>query len=186
MFTGLRKPKGIPPIFKSQKDREEEGIDSKPKTGKGSGKGGARPNTGGAREGAGTKPKEFDSDQFEKLCGLQCTQDEICSILRLDNETLKRKVENCYSGDYPDVYRQFSSNGKCSLRRNQFILSKTNASIAIWLGKNWLGQKDSSQENAVTPEMAAQFVAYMDALKQAQICHETDLNTSPISDNNNL
>lgn len=32
--------------------------------------------------------------------------------------------------------------GKISLRRSQFQLAEKNASMAIWLGKQYLGQKD--------------------------------------------
>lgn len=32
--------------------------------------------------------------------------------------------------------------GKISLRRAQFKLAKKSANMAIWLGKQWLGQQD--------------------------------------------
>ena len=40
------------------------------------------------------------------------------------------------------AYKRFSDGGKASLRRNQLHLSKTNAAMAIWLGKQKLDQKD--------------------------------------------
>lgn len=43
----------------------------------------------------------------------------------------------------------FSADGKISLRRTQFRMAETNVSMAIWLGKQILGQKDQ-QEVAVS------------------------------------
>ena len=43
---------------------------------------------------------------------------------------------------FSDVYKRFSSDGKKSLRRYQFELAEKNPTMAIWLGKNLLGQKD--------------------------------------------
>ena len=44
--------------------------------------------------------------------------------------------------EYNELYAQYAARGKSSLRRYQFNLAKTNATMAIWLGKQWLGQKD--------------------------------------------
>ena len=35
--------------------------------------------------------------------------------------------------------------GKASLRRTQFRMAETSAAMAIWLGKQYLGQKDKSE-----------------------------------------
>ena len=91
---------------------------------------------------AGRPEKPIDWTQFEQLCALQCTQSEICSFLKIHVETLLFRVRKHYSEDYPEVFKKYSESGKCSLRRNQFVLSKKNAGMAIWLGKIWLGQKD--------------------------------------------
>jgi len=91
--------------------------------------------------------KEIDWSLFEKLCELQCTQPEIASYLGISDDTLRSRAKKQYElEDYSDVYKKFSESGKCSLRRNQFVLSKKNAAMAIWLGKQWLGQKDQSKE----------------------------------------
>ena len=90
--------------------------------------------------------KNIDWELFQKLCEIQCTQSEIASMLKVDRDTLRdRAVEN-YGEDYSAVYKKFSESGMCSLRRNQFVLSKKNAAMAIWLGKLWLGQRDPSDE----------------------------------------
>lgn len=90
---------------------------------------------------------EINWEMFEQLCALQCTQSEIASVLKISDETLRTRAKAKYEMDnYLDIYKKFSEHGKTSLRRNQFAQSKKSASMAIWLGKQWLGQKDLSKE----------------------------------------
>lgn len=94
----------------------------------------------------GRPEKPINWDQFEQLCALQCSTSEIASFLYVCEDTLYNRVRDEYDAPYTEIYKKFAEAGKCSLRRNQFALSKTNASMAIWLGKQWLGQKDISKE----------------------------------------
>ena len=91
----------------------------------------------------GPPKKEVNWEQFEQLCALQCTQSEMASFLKVHRQTLSEKVLENYGEEYSTIYKRFSEVGLCSLRRNQFVLSKKNAAMAIWLGKQWLGQKDN-------------------------------------------
>ena len=89
------------------------------------------------------RPKtEINWMHFEDLCGLQCTIEEIVGFFRVSKCTIQRHVKEKYGETFDTVYERFSSTGKCSLRRNQFALSKKNAAMAIHLGKTYLGQKD--------------------------------------------
>lgn len=92
--------------------------------------------------------KKVDWKLFEQLCSILCTQEEIASMLHLEPDTLRKKVKEYYKLDYSAVYKIFSSKGKCSLRRYQFMQSKTKPNMAIWLGKQWLDQKDEPRELA--------------------------------------
>ena len=94
----------------------------------------------------GRPEKPIDWTQFEQLCALHCTQEEIGRMFNLAPVTISIKVRDHYGEDYLIVYNRFLEQGKCSLRRNQFVLSKKNASMAIWLGKIWLGQRDPNTE----------------------------------------
>ncbi len=86
--------------------------------------------------------KEIDKDQFEKLCGLQCTQAEICSFFDVTDKTLTGWCKRTYKLSFSDVYEQKREYGKISLRRAQWRLAEKNAAMAIFLGKNYLGQSD--------------------------------------------
>ena len=87
--------------------------------------------------------KEIDATDFEKLCGLQCTQEEICGWFGVTDKTLESWVKREYGRSYSEVYAEKRGLGKISLRRYQFRLAEKSAAMAIFLGKNYLGQKDS-------------------------------------------
>lgn len=87
---------------------------------------------------AGGRPKfKIDYELVEKLSKIQCTQQEIASFLGCSTDTLQRDKEFC------DIYKKGLENGKMSLRRIQFRLAENNVAMAIWLGKQYLGQRDN-------------------------------------------
>ena len=86
---------------------------------------------------AGRPKKEIDYISVEKLANIQCTQEEIASFLELSVRTLQRDEEFCR------IYKKAQDNGKMSLRRMQFKLADKNPTMAIWLGKQYLKQKDN-------------------------------------------
>ena len=91
----------------------------------------------------GRPRKEIDQEQFEKLCGLQCTENEICAWFDVSDRTLERWCEATYNQRFVDVFAIKREKGKISLRRAQFKLAEKSAAMAIFLGKNYLGQRDS-------------------------------------------
>ena len=91
---------------------------------------------------SGRPRKEIDKKQFEEMCKVQCTENEICSILGIGVDKLLSWCLETYNDTFSNVYKKYSENGKMSLRRAQMRLAQTNASMAIWLGKNMLGQSD--------------------------------------------
>lgn len=109
----------------------------------------------------GRPKKGIDWENFEKLCAMKCTGDEIASFLRINKDTLYIKVEEHYKKPFPVVYKVFSEIGHCSLRRNQWALSKKNATMAIWLGKQHLGQRDPDRESdRVTTDLMEEFAQF--------------------------
>ena len=86
--------------------------------------------------------KKIDFEQFEELCKIQCTEAEICNVLKVTDKTLNRILKEEYGDGFSETYKKFADFGKSSLRRTQFDLAKKNAAMAIWLGKQYLGQKD--------------------------------------------
>jgi len=94
----------------------------------------------------GRPPKDFDQKTFEGLCHVWCTFEEMENILRARRETISSWCERTYGETFAEVYKTFSDGGKASLRRNQLQLSKKNAAMCIWLGKQKLGQRENPYE----------------------------------------
>ncbi len=94
----------------------------------------------------GRPRKEIAQVEFEKLCGLQCTKEEICGFFDVTDKTLENWCKRTYKKGFSEVFREKRGAGKISLRRMQFQLAKKSAAMAIFLGKNYLGQTDRVQE----------------------------------------
>ena len=90
----------------------------------------------------GRPNKEIDQAQFENLCALQCTEAEICSWFNTTDKTLTAWCKRTYKKSFSEIYAEKRGKGKISLRRAQFRMAETNPTMAIWLGKQYLDQKD--------------------------------------------
>lgn len=86
--------------------------------------------------------KEISQKEFENLCFMQCTEEEICGFFGVTDKTLCRWCKRTYGLNFSEVYKQKRQGGRISLRRSQFRLAERNAAMAIFLGKQYLGQKD--------------------------------------------
>src|SRR5699024_4458466 len=67
--------------------------------------------------------KEIDKKQFENLCGLQCTKEEICGWFDVTDKTLENWCKRTYKAGFSEVFRQKRGLGKISLRRHQWRLA---------------------------------------------------------------
>jgi len=84
----------------------------------------------------------IDMDAVRKLASIQCTQEEIAAFLGCSVDTLQRSEEFC------GVYKKAIETGKSSLRRLQWkAAEKGNTSMLIWLGKQYLAQRDQVEGN---------------------------------------
>ena len=80
----------------------------------------------------------IDWELVQKLAHIQCTQAEIATAVGVSVDTLHRHPE------FAEVHKRGAEGGRKSIRRMQFE-SATKGSIAmqIWLGKQYLGQRDN-------------------------------------------
>jgi hypothetical protein len=109
----------------------------------------------------GRPRKQIDRSQFEKLCMMFATRDEICSWFDTTSKTLDRWCKDEYGEPFSTVYKQKREGGKISLRRQQLQLASKSAAMAIFLGKQYLGQTDQGERNSVEEQ------AKPDALSEA-------------------
>lgn len=86
---------------------------------------------------------EIDQKQFEKLCKLQCTQTEIASYFGCSVDTIDRWCKREYELSFAEVFREKREAGHVSLRRLQWQHAEKNAGMAMFLGKQYLGQRDN-------------------------------------------
>lgn len=91
----------------------------------------------------GGRPRiKIDEEDFKKLCELQCTLAEIASFFNCSGDTIERWCKRELKVGFAEAFKNYSAGGKISLRRWQFRMAETNCTMAIWLGKQWLGQTD--------------------------------------------
>jgi hypothetical protein len=92
--------------------------------------------------------KNIERKDFESLLAIQCTLEEVTAFFdhKLDGcsaDTIERWCKRTYNESFADIAAKKRNLGKISLRRAQFELAKKNGAVAIFLGKNYLGQKDN-------------------------------------------
>ncbi len=86
--------------------------------------------------------KKIDPEQVLKLAAINCSYDEMGSVLGCSPDTLERR--------FAGVIKKGRDNGKMSLKRKQYEIAMSgNVTMLIWLGKIMLGQVEK-QEVAVT------------------------------------
>ena len=94
------------------------------------------------------EPTEAALDQIRALGSIQATNDEAASVLRVSTGTFEAFMRH-----HPQAREAFDGGkqeGRASLRRQQFAMAEKNAAMAIWLGKQYLGQSDKSEVHTTT------------------------------------
>lgn len=83
---------------------------------------------------------EIDLAELEKLCALQCTDEEIAAWFNVSVRTIERRRKE---KTFCELMERGKARGRVSVRRQQMkLLEQGNATMGIWLGKNVLGQTD--------------------------------------------
>ena len=111
---------------------------------------------------------EIKKEQFESLCNLQCTLDEIAGFFKCSSDTIERWCKRTYNESFAEAYKKHSQNGRISLRREQWKLAqKGNASMLIWLGKQYLGQSEKIDAN-VKDVHKKEMAEFMEVIKSGK------------------
>lgn len=83
----------------------------------------------------GRPRKQLDTDLIEKLASIFCTNEEIASVVECHPDTL--------ADNFSEYIKKGREKGKMSLRRRQYEKAMSgHSTMLIWLGKQYLGQKD--------------------------------------------
>jgi len=88
---------------------------------------------------------EIDMAELEKLCQLQCTDEEIAAWFNVSTRTIERRR---LEPEFAEVMARGKAKGRISVRRLQMkLLEEGNATMGVWLGKQLLGQADEVAHN---------------------------------------
>src|SRR5262245_16811599 len=97
-------------------------------------------NLGGKRCGSGRKAVKINLEELERLCLIQCTDQELASFFDVDVRTIERRKKK---PAFAAALERGRAKGRVSIRRMLFALAaKGNVAAAIFLAKNLLGYKD--------------------------------------------
>lgn len=118
----------------------------------------------------GRPPIEYDAKAFADLVGLGCDQKDICWFFRDETgrcaniDTLSRWCKRTFGQNFQEFYAENGGAAmRIRLRRNQLKLSEKSAAMAIFLGKNYLGQTDRQE---IVHGNAGQLADLIDGLKE--------------------
>lgn len=113
------------------------------------------------------RPKiEFTEKQWasiEYMAIIHCTGEEMAGVMGVDYDTLCSRVKERYNVDsFSDWYKNASAKGNMSLRRCQWKSAENgNVTMQIFLGKQWLGQKEQIDTNVSGNGMLDGILEYM-------------------------
>jgi hypothetical protein len=86
-----------------------------------------------------------DLKQIDALASIQCTLPEMAAVLGCSKRTLLRRFKKQIAAG--------RKKGRASVRRAQWkLLQAGNATMAIWLGKQLLGQRDYREPPEKPPD----------------------------------
>lgn len=96
----------------------------------------------------GGRPPKLHADEatlavLEGLGQIQCTTKEASCVLKVAETTFLRFLADHEKAR--EAFEMGKGQGLHSLRRTQFKLAEKNAAMAIFLGKNYLGQTDKQE-----------------------------------------
>jgi hypothetical protein len=117
---------------------------------------------GGARSGSGRKRIKIDLAELEKLCSLQCTDEEVASFFGVSPRTIERRKKQ---PAFAEAMARGKARGRLSLRRSLWGLAvKGNPAANIFLSKNLLGYKDVLSNEHSGPDGGPIQVSVLEAL----------------------
>lgn len=112
-------------------------------------------------------PKEWDSVKYMAM--IHCTGEEIAGVMQVDYDTLNRNCHDKFGYGISEYIKKNQANGKMSLRRAQWKSAENgNVTMQIWLGKQWLGQKEQQEivTNANDDETIKEMRKYFEKAKR--------------------
>lgn len=100
-----------------------------------------------------------ERDLFEKMCSLLCDDQEMAHSLRMTVDEMREKAAKAYGAPYDEVRAEYTAVGRRNLRAAQMQSALNgNPTMQIWLGKQYLGQKDAPEPSDQRPAIQSKEV----------------------------
>lgn len=91
--------------------------------------------------------KQIDWKKVDAMLEAHCNGTEIAAQFGMHPDTFYKRVEKEYNMGFSEYFQQKKATGKSNLKFAQYKKALGgNTSIQIWLGKNWLGQREEPKE----------------------------------------
>ena len=112
----------------------------------------------------------------EELSSLFCSQEDAAKVVGIATTTFKRRLAR--DGELAEAWEKGRARAKTSLRMKQFKLASRSAAMAIFMGKNYLGQSSEPLLPKERPEQpridyerlsADEMVQLRDLMAKAQV-----------------
>jgi hypothetical protein len=122
----------------------------------------------------GPKTIELNWDEFEKLCQIHCTLQEIAGWFKCSPDTIERRCMDSFGRTFREVHAEKSATGKISIRRKQYQLAmEGDKTMLVWLGKQVLGQVENFDFRLKKEEEAAGELTDEEVFRRArEITHQ--------------
>lgn len=134
----------------------------------------------------GAPRKEIDFNEFEKLCSIMCTLEEVAGWFGVSEDTIEKRVKEHYGMNFTDARKIHGSKIKASLRRKQISMAlEGDRGMLIWLGKNLLGQKDTREYSLETEKQGEKLIIDFGPDEKQLPVIEVKKNDIPIPDKTN-
>jgi len=93
------------------------------------------------------RPKiQIDFNHLKRLCQRPMTCEDISALMGVSNDTLERAIKREYGVTFAVYKEQNLAGFRLTIIEQQVkIMNKGNASMAIWLGKQYCNQKDKTE-----------------------------------------
>ena len=97
--------------------------------------------------------KEIDMEKLAKLAQLPIRAEDIGYVLGVSTDTLSRRIKEAHDCTFAEYLDQKRATIRYNLMAKQFeVALKGDKTMLIWLGKQYLGQRDKSSSEVSGPE----------------------------------
>lgn len=111
---------------------------------------------------------EIDWDNFEKMCKMLCTAEEMAQYHQCSTSTIARAVQRKYGTTFEEVLKSYGAHAKVALRRTMMqVALKENrhqATMLIYLDKKHLGGLPTEQIDGRMPVPITNFTVTNSAI----------------------